>query len=80
MDFQKIHTERQALNLKIAGIIGQQRLPIMVSLADDLHRALRRQASWVRHFQAESTCVALRKQGSNQNDKNQDPIHGNSAL
>jgi len=60
-DFQKIHTEWQPLDGKIAGFIGQQELPIMVGLADDLHRALRSQASRVRRFQAKFTGVALRE-------------------
>src|SRR5208337_4672201 len=74
-DFQKIQTERKALDLKTAGIIGQRGLPIMVGLADDLHRALRRQASWVRHFQAKFARVALRKQGTNQKENNRSLLH-----
>jgi hypothetical protein len=60
-DFQKIHPKREPLEREIAVSSVREDLPVVVGVADDLHRILQRQPSWVRHVQAEFSCVALRR-------------------
>src|ERR1035437_5307075 len=60
-DAGNLAIKRLPFDCKVAGVIGQQGLPVMIGFADDLHRALHPQPRWVGHVQTQLPGVALRK-------------------